>query len=132
MPRYVLDGAAAPDEAGGVVPGIYAALLPWAREEYARSGDPRWRYCHPDGEGGVCRGGHGCEHVGPPPNPRSVRKRLLDAAEAGESVVVPMHIARGERWGGTRWSAPLFKLPWAPKEVHHVWVTADDRVTPAV
>ncbi|MCZ0732210.1 hypothetical protein [Mycolicibacterium iranicum] len=111
------------------VPGIYASLLPWAQGEYARSGDPRWRYAHADGEGGTCRGGSECMHGDPPPNPR--KRNTLTAIETGEPVVVPGWIARGHRWIEGGWSAPRFELPWDPKTVKHVRVSADDLVTPA-
>lgn len=130
MPRYVLS-AAEDRDAGVVVPGIYAALLPWAEAEYAKSGDPRWRYCHDDGEGGLCRRGPGCGHGDPPPDPTSKRKRLVDALTAGEAVVVSTWIAAGHRWLGTKWSGPQFPLPWDRRAVRNVRVSADDRVTPA-
>lgn len=135
MPRYVLDAAEDP-EAGVVVPSIYASLLPWAREEYERSGDPRWYRNHPDGKGGRCHG-PGCGHGPPPPETspyRSIpRRRRVEALEAGEPVVVTTWIASGRRWrrGKGGWSKACFELPWDPKKVRQVRVSADDRVVPA-
>jgi hypothetical protein len=132
MPRYAPDDHDRDDGAAGVIPGVYASLLPWAQAEYARSGDPRWRYYHDDGEGGLCRVGHGCGHGDPPPDPGSSQCRMLDALEAGEPVVVRHWTASGHRWigGGHGWSGPLFTLPWDGRAVRHVRVLSDDTVQP--
>jgi hypothetical protein len=105
--------------------GVYASLLPRAVGEYARSGDPRWRFRHDDGEGGVCRGGRGCTHGDPPPSPAA--RGLLDALEAGRPVVVSAWIATGRRWLGLSWSGTRFELPWR-EAATRVRVTSQDRV----
>lgn len=130
MPRYVLGASEDPDT-GVVVPGIYASLLPWAEKEYAKSGDPRWRYCHDDGQGGMCRRGPGCGHGDPPPKPQSSQGRMLEALKAGQSVVVSNWVASGHRWLGTKWSEPQFALPWDRRAVRNVRVSPEDQVSPA-
>lgn len=127
MPRFLLAAGEDPNTSV-VVPGIYASLLPWAEAEYTKSGDPRWLYCHADGEGRLCRGGDGCGHGEPPPDPTSERKRRLDALTAGEAVVVSTWFARGRRWQGVSWSEARFDLPWG-REVRSVRVNSDDTVS---
>jgi len=86
-----------------------------ARAAYPRSGDPRWRYNHPDGERGRCHGNGGfpCGHCDPPPIPNSRAGLQLRALEAGEPVVVTAWIASGHCWGGGSWSGSRFELPWS-------------------
>ena len=128
MPIYLDDDEDDPDYEVSV-PGIYVSLLPWAQDEYARSGDPRWRFNHDDGEGGRCHGGPACSHGDPPPNP--VRRQTLTALEAGDPVVVSSWIARGHRWVSDGWSEPLFELPWDAGIVRQVRVTSADYASPA-
>jgi hypothetical protein len=95
------------------------------KHDYARSGDPRWRYNHPDGEGGRCHGDPDCAHGDPPPSPKA--RGLLDALEAGRPVVVLAWIASGRQWLGQTWSGPQFELPWSDHNAR-VRVTSDDQV----
>ncbi|TDO15014.1 hypothetical protein EV580_3154 [Mycobacterium sp. BK086] len=128
MPRYV-DDAEGGAEFVASVPGIYASLLPWAESEYARSGDPRWRYSHDDGAGGTCRGDADCVHGDPPPNPKSSKRLRLEALTAGWPVRVSHWIASGRRWRGPDgWSGPEFSLPWDERVAPFVTVSADDTV----
>jgi hypothetical protein len=78
----------------------------------------------------LCRGqAPNCGHGDPPSDPTSQAHWILEAAEAGEAVVVSVWIAQGHRWQGHSWSGPEFDLPWGPG-VRKVRIMSDDLVEP--
>ena len=129
MPRFADDD----EQFGGAFsvetrPGIWESLRSYVEWEYARSGDPRDRMMrHEHGQGGVCS--RGCYQPSGDPEHRAVR--MLADYDAGQPIVVPHHIASGQRWTGNGWSEPEFELPWDAKDVRHVLVDADGTVRPA-
>jgi hypothetical protein len=87
--------------------GLYAALLESERDSDARhSVDPRWRRTE--------AGQRGEE----PPSVYRRSRKLLEALEAGKTVVVSLP---GRQWG----------LPWKRPAVTAVTVTVDDVVRPS-
>lgn len=103
MPRIRPLGGSSGALGGFRAPGLYAALLDGEREACLKW-DPRWTRSE--------AGRRGEE----PPTFYRRSRYLLEALEAGKTVVVPLP----PKWG----------LPWKRPEVRTVTVTPDDLVRP--
>jgi hypothetical protein len=104
MPRVRPLGGTSSGLGGFRAPGLYAALLESERQRSDHH-DPRWRRTEAAKRG----------EEAPPRFRRS--RRLLDALEAGKTVIVPLP---SRKWG----------LPWTRPDVTTVTVTSDDVVRP--
>lgn len=105
MPRIRPLGGSAGGVGGFRAPGMYAALLEGERKS-SNDHDPRWRHTP-----AACRGEE-------PPTHYRRSRRLLEALEAGKTVLVPLPWSK---WG----------LPWTRPDVTAVTVSSDDVVRPS-